>query len=223
MVGCHASTLPRHWLGTFHEYGQSQNFRDMSEGREPFCCDDVFPVAVVAECLLEDGKANQTADDTTINAGAIVGALCSGIAYERLGPRRMTAGCCVLSIAFISGGHSARPQSFICNAGTERADNCTEEVGISEGREPSVFQLHAGTALRRRTRQWVHHCLLSDLCFGIRRPSRSYAMPEQSAPTIAPRRLAYPKAESHFAAMMVPKFPRHGSILILSGNHPERH
>ncbi|KAJ5244286.1 hypothetical protein N7489_004382 [Penicillium chrysogenum] len=33
--------------------------------------------------------------------GAIVGALCSGIAYERLGPRRMTAGCCVLSIAFI--------------------------------------------------------------------------------------------------------------------------
>ncbi|KAJ5902963.1 hypothetical protein N7504_005346 [Penicillium tannophilum] len=35
------------------------------------------------------------------NIGAIVGALCSGIAYERFGPRRMTAGCCVLSIAFI--------------------------------------------------------------------------------------------------------------------------
>ncbi|KAJ5183092.1 hypothetical protein N7492_000708 [Penicillium capsulatum] len=33
--------------------------------------------------------------------GAIVGALCSGLAYDRLGPRWMTAGCCVLSIAFI--------------------------------------------------------------------------------------------------------------------------
>ncbi|KAJ5111278.1 hypothetical protein N7532_001813 [Penicillium argentinense] len=33
--------------------------------------------------------------------GAIIGALLSGIAYERFGPRWMTAGCCVLSIAFI--------------------------------------------------------------------------------------------------------------------------
>ncbi|KAJ5297856.1 hypothetical protein N7508_008105 [Penicillium antarcticum] len=35
------------------------------------------------------------------NIGAIIGALCSGLAYDRFGPRWMTAGCCVLSIAFI--------------------------------------------------------------------------------------------------------------------------
>ncbi|XHG08913.1 hypothetical protein AWENTII_012001 [Aspergillus wentii] len=35
------------------------------------------------------------------NVGAIIGALCSGFAYDRFGPRRMMAACSILSIAFI--------------------------------------------------------------------------------------------------------------------------
>ncbi|KAJ5974414.1 hypothetical protein N7481_011624 [Penicillium waksmanii] len=91
------STLPRHWLETFHDYSQSQfpknpGWPSVSK-KKTFGYNHDGKYIITVQWLSAFSNANLL--------GAVLGALCSEIAYRRLGLQQMTGGCCVLSTAFI--------------------------------------------------------------------------------------------------------------------------